>query len=167
MKRFFQCTTFLLVLFTCCNLAAQNTPKSVNNFPIENQEQIKIAAYYFEYLFKTSNFEAMSKIIAKDAIYSQAEGLPYGGTYIGFDQIMVMFGKAQTYFDLQIIGEPTYFISDNNNEVIIYFTIKCRSKKNGNEITMPISEYFDIKNGQIKSIRPFYFDTKHFAEFLN
>jgi hypothetical protein len=79
---------------------------------------------------------------------------------------MGMFGKAQTYFDLQIVGEPNYFIS-NNNEVIIYFTIKCKSKKNGQEIIMPISEYFDIKNGQIQSIRPFYFDTKRFAEFLN
>lgn len=167
MKQFFSIVSSLLMLFVSYNLKAQTIQKSVSNFSSENQEQIKIAAQYFDCLFKTGNFEAMSKIIAKDAVYTQAEGLPYGGTYIGFDQIFKMFGKAQTYFDLQIVGDPNYFISDSNNKVIIYFIIKCKSKKNGNEITMPISEYFDIKNSQIQGIRPFYFDTKRFVEFLN
>ena len=167
MKHFFSWTILYLMFFMSCNLAAQSIQKSGNIISTENQEQIKIAANYFECLFKTGNFEAMSKIIAKDAVYSQAEGLPYGGTYIGFDQIMGMFRKAQTFFDLQIVGEPNYFVGNNNNEVIIYFTIKCRSKKSGKEITMPISEYFNIKNGQIHAIRPFYFDTKGFVAFLN
>lgn len=167
MKYLFLQIALFLMIFMSCNLTAQNRQQSKNNCSSKNQEQIKIAAHYFEYLFKTGNFEAMSKIISKDAVYSQAEGLPYGGTYIGFEQIITMFSRAQTYFDLQIIGEPDYFISNNNNEVIIYFTIKCKSKKNAKEITMPISEYFDIKNGQIQGIRPFYFDTKSFTEFLN
>lgn len=166
MKRLLYNTILFLIIFMSFNLAAQNIQKPIYSSSIDKQEQIKIASHYFEYLFKTSNFSAMSKIIAQDAVYSQAEGLPYGGTYIGFDQIMGMFGKAQTYFDLQIIGEPNYFVTSNNNEVIIYFTIKCISKKSGKEITMPISEYFNIKNGKIQAIRPFYFDTGRFADFL-
>jgi hypothetical protein len=31
---------------------------------------------------------------------------------------------------------------------------------------MPVSEHFDLKNGKITGITPFYFDTKQFAEFL-
>jgi hypothetical protein len=33
-------------------------------------------------------------------------------------------------------------------------------------MSVPISEHFDVKNGKITAIRPFYFDTKQFAEFL-
>ena len=121
---------------------------------------------YFEYLFRTRDFVSMEKIISKDAIYSQAEGLPYGGTYIGFTGMVQMFTKAQGYFDLSIVGEPVYFTSPNKNEVIIHFTIKCKSKKSNSEITMPIAEYFEVKNGLIIGIRPFYFDTKAFTDFL-
>jgi ketosteroid isomerase-like protein len=135
----------------------------------ENPDAEKeVVAAYFEYLFKTGDFEAMSKIIAKDAVYSQAEGLPYGGTYVGFQQWMTMFQKAQTFFDLQITKEPAYYTSDaDRGGVVIHFTIQCISKKTKKEITMPISEYFQVKDGLIVAIRPFYFDTKAFVEFLN
>jgi ketosteroid isomerase-like protein len=136
---------------------------------IKNTEPEKeVVAAYFENLFKKGDFAAIAKIIAKDAVYNQAEGLPYGGTYVGFDQWMTMFQKAQTFFDLQIAKEPTYYTSEaDRGGVIIQFTIRCISKKTKKEITMPISEYFVIKDGLIVSIRPFYFDTKAFAEFLN
>jgi hypothetical protein len=76
-----------------------------------------------------------------------------------------MFGSASTYFDLQIEKEPEYFINESADKVDIYFTIKCKSKKSGNLITMPISEHFEIKDGEINSIRPFYYDTSAFSVF--
>ncbi len=85
---------------------------------------------------------------------------------LGLMEWYKMFTKAQGYFILQIIGDPVYFTSSNANEVIIHFTIKCKSKKSNNEITMPVTEYFELKDGLIVRIRPFYFDTKAFAEFL-
>ncbi len=127
---------------------------------------LKVVANYFEYLFKTRNIVALEKIIAKDAIYTQAEGLPYGGTYIGFGEWANMYKKAQTFFDLKIEKEPTFYISSENNDVLITFTIKCRSKKSNKEIIMPIAEYFEVKEGLISAIRPFYFDTKTFTDFI-
>ena len=128
----------------------------------------EVAAEYFKFLFKTGDFEGIKRILAADAIYNQADGLPYGGTYIGFEQLIGMFAKAQTYFDLRIVGEPVYFISESSPDaVIINFTIKCVSKKTKKEITMPIAEYFKVKDGLITDIRPFYFDTKTFSNFLN
>ncbi|MEO7991538.1 MAG: hypothetical protein ABI663_18440 [Chryseolinea sp.] len=166
--------TLLVLLFLSTTLCAQKSEVTVSSnqnstsiSSIENnQTNIKVVASYFEYLFKTGDFVSMQKIISKDAINSQAEGLPYGGTYIGFDGMVQMFTKAQGYFNLEIVSEPVYFTSPNKNEVIIHFTIKCKSKKSNNEITMPIAEYFEVKNGMIIGIRPFYFDTKAFADFL-
>ncbi len=167
--------TLLILLFISTTLYAQKSEVTDNSTQTtqstltteNNQANIKVVCSYFEYLFKTGDFVSMQKIISKDAIYSQADGLPYGGTYIGFDGMVKMFTKAQGYFNLQIVGEPVYFTSSNPNEVIIHFTIKCKSKKSNNEITMPIAEYFELKDGLIVGIRPFYFDTKSFTDFLN
>lgn len=129
-------------------------------------DNFKVVAQYYDSLFKTRNFTVIAAIVEEGAIYNQAEGLPYGGTYIGFNEWTKMYAKSAEFFDLQIEKEPVYFSDATKNEVIIYFTIKCRSKKSGKTLSMPISEHFDLKNGKITAIRPFYFDTKQFAEFL-
>lgn len=142
--------------------------KIVGFFEQQNQENenSKVVAKYFECLFKTRDFKTMSEIIAPGAIYHQAEGLPYGGTFIGFENWTKMFTHASTFFDLQIETEPTYFTSATEDGVLIHFTIKCTAKKSGKVISMPIAEYFEVKDGLITGIRPFYFDTKKFSDFI-
>jgi hypothetical protein len=130
------------------------------------KDNFKIVAQYYESLFKTRDFTTMAPIIEEGAIYNQAEGLPYGGKYVGFNEWTKMYAKSAEFFDLEIEKEPVYFSDPTKNEVIIYFTIKCKAKKSGKTLSMPISEHFDLKNGKITAIRPFYFDTKLFAEFL-
>jgi len=129
-------------------------------------DNFKVVAQYFEGLFKTRNLTAISALVEEGAVYSQAEGLPYGGTYTGFNEWMKMYAKSSEFFDLEIEKEPVYFSDATKNEVIIYFTIKCKAKKSGKFLSMPISEHFDVKNGKITAIKSFYFDTKQFAEFL-
>jgi ketosteroid isomerase-like protein len=129
-------------------------------------DNFKVVAQYFECLFKTRDFTKMATLIAEGAIYNQAEGLPYGGTYVGFNEWTKMYAKSAEFFELQIEKEPVYFSDATKNEVIIYFTINCKAKKSGKNLLMPISEHFDLNNGKITAIRAFYFDTKQFAEFL-
>jgi ketosteroid isomerase-like protein len=127
---------------------------------------VHVVKMYYENLFKKGDFTSIAKIITEDAVYHQASALPYGGTYKGFTEWMQMFTKAIGYFDLQIEKEPQYFVNDAKNEVVMQFTIHCTSKKSGQKISMPVSEQFELKDHHIVSIRPFYFDTKAFAEFL-
>ena len=142
--------------------------KVIGFFEQQNQKNEKsiVVAKYFECLFKTGDFKMMSEIIAPGAIYHQAVGLPYGGTFIGFENWTKMFTHASTFFDLQIEREPTYFTSATEDGVLIHFTIKCKAKKSGKIISMPIAEYFEVKDGLITGIRPFYFDTKKFSDFI-
>ena len=161
----------LLSLTSFTTLHAQ-LKKTKHNKPvllksIAREDKLKIVANYFEYLFKTRDFASLQKIIAKDAVYTQAEGLPYGGTYTGFSEWVNMYTKAAGYFDLQIEKEPVYFVSDKEDNVIINFTIRCKMKKTGKEISMPVLEYFEVKDGLIKAVQPFYFDTKIFTEAIN
>jgi len=129
-------------------------------------DNYKVVAKYYECLFKTKDFTAMATVIEEGAIYNQAEGLPYGGRYVGFSEWTKMYAKSAEFFDVEIEKEPVYLSDASKNEVIIYFTIKCKAKKSGKTMSVPISEHFDVKNGKITAIRPFYFDTKQFAEFL-
>lgn len=129
-------------------------------------DNLKVVEKYYECLFKTKDLIKLSTLIEDGAIYNQAEGLPYGGKYIGFNEWTKMFAKSTEFFDLQIEKEPTYFSDASKNEVMIYFTISCKAKKSGKTLSVPISEHFDLKNGKITAIRAFYYDTKQFAEFL-
>jgi ketosteroid isomerase-like protein len=143
--------------------AALSESEVLKNIETDN---FKVVAQYYESLFKTRDFTTMAPLIEEGAIYSQAEGLPYGGTYVGFNEWMKMFIKSTEFLDMQVEKEPVYFSDATKNEVSIYFTIKCKAKKSGKTLSMPISEHIDLKNGKIIAIRPFYFDTKQFAEFL-
>lgn len=129
-------------------------------------DNLKVVALYYECLFKTRDFTTLATLIEPAAIYYQAEGLPYGGTFTGFEEWTKMYTKSAEFFELQIEKEPVYFSDASKNEVIIYFTIKAKAKKSGKTLSVPISEHFDLKNGKITAIRPFYYDTKQFAEFL-
>ena len=129
-------------------------------------DNLKVVAKYYESLFKIRNLDALETVVADGAVYNQATGLPYGGTYVGFSEWTKMFAKSAEFFDLQIEKEPVYFSDASKNEVIMYFAINCRSKKSGKTMSVPISEHFDLKDGKITAVRPFYYDTKQFAEFL-
>lgn len=129
-------------------------------------ENLKVVAKYYESLFKSKDFDALAAVVADGAVYNQAAGLPYGGTYTGFSEWTKMFAKSAEFFDLQIEKEPTYFSDASKNEVIIYFTMSSKSKKSGKTMSVPISEHFDLKDGKIIAVKPFYYDTKQFAEFL-
>jgi ketosteroid isomerase-like protein len=129
-------------------------------------DNLEVVEKYFESLFKTKDLNAIASLIEDGAVYNQATGLPYGGTYKGLDEWTKMFAKSAEFFDFQIEKEPVYFSDASKNEVFIYFTISCKAKKSGKTLSMPVSEHFDLKNGKITGITPFYFDTKQFAEFL-
>src|SRR4051812_34082776 len=81
---------------------------SVILFSFQEQDKNQaIVLAYMQLLFKKGDFVNLKKLIAEDAVYTQAEGLPYGGTYTGFDNWMRMFVEVQRYAELQLAGEPT------------------------------------------------------------
>ncbi|MBO9586938.1 MAG: nuclear transport factor 2 family protein [Flavobacterium sp.] len=129
-------------------------------------DNLKLAVKYYESLFKTKDFDALATVVADGAVYNQAAGLPYGGAYVGLSEWTKMFAKSTEFFDFQIEKEPVYFSDASKNEVIIYFTLNCKSKKSGKTMSVPISEHLDLKDGKITAVRSFYSDTKTFAEFL-
>ncbi|MES1181875.1 MAG: nuclear transport factor 2 family protein [Flavobacterium sp.] len=126
-----------------------------------------IVMEYFESLFKKGDLAAVEKLVAKSAVYTQAAGLPYGGRYVGFDEWKGMFSKVNALLELHIIGDPVMLTSTPGTRIVLQFNVRFISRSSGKEITLPIAEQFDLADGKIVAIQPFYFDTKTFSEFLS
>jgi ketosteroid isomerase-like protein len=150
--------TLLFLLVTVYSYAQKNIP--------EKSSSLAIVSNYFEFLFKRGDFVSLEKLVARDAVYSQAEGLPYGGTYKGFEEWMGMFKKVAVYFDLQLVSDPILHKDSQNKSVAASFSIKFKSKKSGQEFTMPIMELFELRDGKILRVQPFYFDTKKISDLM-
>jgi ketosteroid isomerase-like protein len=129
----------------------------------ENQS---IVMEYFESLFRKGDLVAVEKLVAKDAVYTQASGLPYGGRYTGFEEWKSMFGKVNALVEIHTEGDPVLLTSAQADRIILQFAARFTSRKSEKEIELPISEQFDIANGKIVSVQPYYFDTKSFSDFL-
>jgi hypothetical protein len=140
-------------------------------FPITSysqavNENLAVVEKYFDLLFKKGDFQTLPTIISDKAIYTQAEGLPYGGKYYGFTEWLIMFQKVQTYFELHIEGDPIFFENKRGNKVVVNFNVSFTLKKSRKTISMPVTELFEIKEGKIIGITPYYFDTKTITDFI-
>lgn len=138
--------------------------------PLPQEETVKneaLVAKYLESLFTKFDYAGLDSVLAADVVYTQAVGLPYGGTYIGLPGMMKMFIKSSEYSSMVVVDGPTLSTNPVTKKVIASFTVHVTAKKSGKVLDMAIQESFELKNGKIVGITPFYFDTKTFAEFVN
>jgi ketosteroid isomerase-like protein len=161
----------VLLLFSVLALPlfSQEMKSSLSSKGLKSEDvrstNLATVSSYFEFLFKRGDFVSLEKLILKDAIYSQADGLPYGGTYIGFNQWLTMFGKVQSYFELKLVSDEILYSHKDSNTVVANFSIQFKSKKTNQIIEMPVMELFELRDGKIISVKPFYFDTKKIHDF--
>jgi ketosteroid isomerase-like protein len=130
-------------------------------------DSLTLVSDYFEFLFRKGDFNSLEKIVASEALYNQAKGLPYGGRYKGFSEWIQMFTKVQSYFEVQLSDDPVLFNNHGKDKVAASFMVKFKSKKTGRELEMPVTELFEIKGGKIVSVTPYYFDTHAVVDFID
>ncbi len=93
----------------------------------------------------------------------EADSLPYGGTFEGVNglaKLMVaMSSEHCSNFSFEITSR-----SVGENHVVTGFTISGQSEPLGEPFSHEVLEIIDIVDGKITRCRPFYWDTKEFAE---
>jgi ketosteroid isomerase-like protein len=137
--------------------------------PLPKEEVAKneaIVARYLESLFTKFDPVALDQVLAADVVYTQAAGLPYGGTYHGLPEMMKMYQKSSEYSRMLVADGWTLVTDPTTKKVIASFTVRCTANNSGKVLDMAILESFELKDGKIAGITPFYFDTKTFAAFL-
>ena len=101
---------------------------------------------------------------ADDFILYEAEGLPFGGVYRGWQGYIEVLKKLNQFWSSGRKQDSREFIPYGDDKVIIHFTLDGHITKNGQHVQMPVVAIWELKNGKILSIRPFFFDTKRIAD---
>ena len=124
-------------------------------------------ARFLEALFTKFDYAALDKVLSPEVVYKQAVGLPYGGTFIGLPEMLKMFIKSSGYSSMVVVDGWKLSTNPETQKVVASFTVRCTAKKSGKVLDMEIQESYDLRDGKITGITPFYYDTKTFGEFVN
>jgi len=90
----------------------------------------------------------------------EAEGLPYGGQYRGFDQFKQLCQNfAATWDQFSLVVNK---ILAEGDEVVVLLTVTGVIR--GARVKMPVIEVWQLSNGKPQVLRPYYFDTKLVAD---
>ena len=103
----------------------------------------------------------MKKYLAEDVVLSVTAGMPYGKDYIGLQGYRDIVGALMnSWTDLAFA--PAEFATVGDKVIAVSrITGKLAS---GKAIDQPFCEIWELKNGKIVRVTPFYYDTKEIAD---
>ena len=111
----------------------------------------------FESAF-AGDFEGLKQYLHPDVRVNEAESLPYGGVYVGIDQMVALNAHVFSFWtDFSITVKQLF----GEGEWVTALTeMQGKARTTGLAFKMPLSEVFRVKDGKIVEITPYYFDTK-------
>jgi ketosteroid isomerase-like protein len=114
---------------------------------------------------RANKLEAAKPFFADDFILYEADGLPFGGEYRGWDGYVDILMRLRAFFKAgERRQDDRSFIPYGDDKVIIHFTVDGYVAKNERHVRMPVLALWELKDGKIARIRPFFFDTKKIAD---
>ncbi len=117
----------------------------------------------FSALVMAGDRENAAALVHPEFVLTEAEGLPYGGKWHGFDGLLSLLGvMAETWADLAIetrslIGEP------EGTEFGLLMQIAGKSTVTGKTFSTTAFEHWVVRDGKIAEISPHYWDTQALA----
>lgn len=118
---------------------------------------------FYDAIF-SNDWAGVEKVVSKNLIVYEADGLPYRGEYCGIDELKALFGRVVGYWD--DLNIEVKAITSGDGYVVGVLQFSGVSKATGRKISMPIAEISEFENGLISSIKPVYWDTKTISETI-
>lgn len=108
-----------------------------------------------------ASFDILAPYFAPDVVLSQADSLPYGGTWCGHPGMEEFFLEmSRTWESFEMLEQR--FLATGETTVVLT-NVRARARLTGQELTFPILQELRISNGWITEVRPFYWDTAAIA----
>jgi ketosteroid isomerase-like protein len=108
------------------------------------------------------DFDAVGAMLDPDFVLEEAAGLPYAGTYRGVDgwralskAIVATWGGFRARI-LEVPGEGA-------DTLVVRLAISGRSRKTGTPFESTVLELWRFRDGRLREIVPYYWDTHHLA----
>jgi uncharacterized protein len=122
---------------------------------------LQLARRFYAALF-SADWDGVKSCIGPDFAVIEADGMPYRGTWKGFDGFMDLFGQMSTkFFEGLELQEKAVTATDDY--ILAFFTLSGTARPTGRKVHVEILERMDVKDGRIDKIRPFYWDTAAMA----
>lgn len=116
----------------------------------ENQAETVVRTIYAK--VAAADFEGVLSLLADDAKFVQAEGLPFGGRFVGHAGFSEMAGRIVAAWPGFAVKAEA-FLSDGEDRVVVV------TQLSGQGLHMPMLELWTVRDGLVTQCQPFYFDT--------
>jgi ketosteroid isomerase-like protein len=138
-------TLFNLAMLIALSGCAINQKKMTN---------LEIVRSTYEGKTSEENGKNLAKYVADNISWTEAKGFPYGGTYIGLDNITknVFSRLGSEWIDYKFTPED-YVASDD--KVVAYGTYSGTYKVTGKPFTARVAHVWKLKDGKIISFEQF------------
>ena len=102
----------------------------------------------------TENAKNLQHALASDALWTEAAGFPYAGTYIGFSAIAAkVFARLETEWDNYRVDIEDYVAQ--GDKVFAFGTYSGTYAKTGKHFTARVAHLWKIHSGKIVSFEQF------------
>jgi ketosteroid isomerase-like protein len=112
---------------------------------------------------KAGKLDQVEPLFPDEFVLYESEGLPFGGIYRGWKGYVEVLDKLKVFF-AESKHVDREFLAIDDTRVLVHFTLDAKIAKNGQHFQMPIAAIWELKDGKIVSIRPFFFDTKRISD---
>jgi ketosteroid isomerase-like protein len=103
-------------------------------------------------------WDVVRPYVADDLVLHVPEGLPFGGDYHGWEGYINILKTIGAFFSELKGGSRE--IATVGNKVIVMNTLTGRIAKNGQPISFPLTDIWELRDGKVVEITAFYYDTK-------
>jgi ketosteroid isomerase-like protein len=120
------------------------------------QDNLRIVSLLYD-AFGAGDLETVKSYLDLGVELHEAASLPFGGSYIGYDQVLVGVGNVLGTWESA--ESSLQFLTVGGDWVVAYVEMDVTTKKNRKRLRFQISEMWRLRNGKVVEIRPLYSDT--------
>jgi len=110
---------------------------------------------------RLGRWDIVRPLVSDDIVVEIPRGLPYGGTFRGWEGYRAALAALGFWSDLSI-GPLEFATSDD--KVVVIAPLSGRIGVDGPSVSQPYAAVWELKGGQVTKITAFYYDTKEIAD---
>jgi ketosteroid isomerase-like protein len=103
-------------------------------------------------------WDVVRPYVSDNLVLRVPKGLPFGGDLHGWDGYMQALKNLSGFFSDIKIGKTD--LVPYGDKVIVVSSLTGRIAKNGNPVSFPLTEIWEVKDGKVVDILAFFYDTK-------
>ena len=110
---------------------------------------------------RLGRWDVVRPLVADDIVLEIPRGLPFGGTYRGWDGYRAALAALDFFAELDF-GSLEFIASDD--KVLVVAQLTGRIAENGRSVSQPYAAVWELEDGKVTKITAFYYDTKEIAD---